>query len=55
MQTEQKLNHLYKYWRLSIRFFNERDFALASFFAITLIEEVGKIIILGNEALSGEL
>lgn len=47
--------HLEKYWRLSTRFFEEWDFALAAFFAITLMEEVGKIIILGNAALGAKL
>ncbi len=47
--------HLEKYWRLSVRFFDEGDFALAAFFATTLIEEVGKVVILGNRRLSGEL
>ena len=47
--------HLEKYWRLSVRFFEESDFALAAFFAITLIEEVGKVIILGNKVLGAEL
>ena len=48
-------NHLEKYWGLARRFFQEGDAALAAFFAITLIEEVGKIIILGNRDLSGTL
>jgi len=47
--------HLDKYWRISRRFFEEGDFTLASFFAITLIEEVGKVIILGNRQISGKL
>jgi AbiV family abortive infection protein len=48
-------DHLDKYWALSRRFYAEDDFAVAAFFAITLIEEVGKIVILGNKALSREL
>jgi len=48
-------DHLEKYWKLARRFFEEGDPALAAFFAITLIEEVGKIIILGNRDLSGSL
>lgn len=47
--------HLEKYWQLSVKLFEELDYALASFFAITLIEEVGKIIILGNKSLGAEL
>lgn len=44
--------HLIKYWNLSVSFFEEADYALASFFAITLMEEVGKVIILGNKGYS---
>jgi len=47
--------HLEKYWHLSVKSFDEGDYALATFFATTLIEEVGKVAILGNRALSGEL
>ena len=47
--------HLERYWQLSLRFFRESDYALAAFFAITLIEEVGKIVILGNAKLGSEL
>ena len=39
--------HLQKYWKLCRRFFEEADYALAAFFAITLIEEVGKVVVLG--------
>src|SRR4051812_203330 len=55
MLSVEAREHLNKYWRLSRQFFNDGDFALAAFFAITLIEEVGKVIILGNQTLSGEL
>jgi len=48
-------DHLERYWHLARRFFEEGDLALAAFFAITLIEEVGKIVILGNKDLSGRL
>ena len=47
--------HLEKYWSLCRRFFEESEYALAAFFAITLIEEVGKVIILGNKNLTGKL
>ena len=47
--------HLERYWHLSVRFFHESDYALATFFAITLIEEIGKIIILANAKLRSEL
>ena len=40
---EEVKNHFEKYWKLSIKFFEGSDFALASFFAITLMEEVGKL------------
>ena len=55
MLPTQAREHLEKYWRLSVQFFDEGDFALSTFFATTLIEEVGKVVILGNRALSGEL
>jgi len=47
--------HLDKYWQLSRHFFRESDFALAAFFAITLIEEVGKVIIVANAQLGAEI
>ncbi len=47
--------HLEKYWVLARRFYQEGDSPLAAFFAITLIEEVGKVIIMGNRELSGSL
>jgi AbiV family abortive infection protein len=53
MINEQHREHLEKYWGLSQRFFQEGDYALATFFAISLIEEVGKIIVLGNENVTG--
>lgn len=37
--------HLKKYWRLSVRFFEQSDFSLSLFFAITLIEELGKVFL----------
>jgi len=55
MLSVQTIGHFRKYWNLSVRFFKEEDYPLATFFAITLIEEVGKIVILGNHSLSGEL
>ncbi|MBD2016857.1 AbiV family abortive infection protein [Microcoleus sp. FACHB-53] len=55
MIGEQHREHLEKYWRLSQRFFQEGDYALSTFFAISLIEEVGKVIILGNKKVSGKL
>ncbi|MBN2410723.1 AbiV family abortive infection protein [candidate division KSB1 bacterium] len=47
--------HLERYWQLSREFYNRGDFALASFLSITLIEEVGKVIILSNKTLGAEL
>jgi len=55
MLAPEGRQHLERYWQLSMRFFHESDFALAAFFAITLIEEVGKIIVLGNARLGSEL
>jgi AbiV family abortive infection protein len=50
----QKANrHLYKYWNLSKGFFLKEDSALATFFAITLMEELGKLAILNQENISG--
>lgn len=47
--------HLEKYWARARESFEARDYPLAAFFAITLIEEVGKVVVLGNAKLSGEL
>jgi len=55
MLDSKATEHLERFWQLSLRFFHESDYALATFFAITLIEEVGKIVILGNAALGSEL
>ncbi len=44
LYSSNVLDHLKKYWILSKRFFEENDYALALFFSVTLIEEVGKII-----------
>src|SRR5260370_833349 len=46
--------HLEKYWRLSRERFDAGDFAMATFLAITLIEEVGKVVIL-EDARMGNL
>lgn len=51
--NEDVKKHFEKYWKLSIKFFEESEFALASFFAITLIEEVGKLSIIRIESLGG--
>jgi AbiV family abortive infection protein len=43
----KKVNkHLYKLWSLSKKLYIEGDYPTASFFAITLIEEIGKAIII---------
>lgn len=55
MQPENINSHLRKYWHTSVRCFEEQDYPLACFFAITLIEEVGKVIILGYKELGGKL
>lgn len=54
MISEQLRNHLLKYWTLSREFYERADYPLASFFAITLIEEVGKVVIYGNFKLTGQ-
>jgi AbiV family abortive infection protein len=46
MLNESARAHLEKYWRLSRERFEAGDCALAAFLAITLIEEVGKVVIL---------
>ena len=51
--SKEVLKHLKKYWQLSIRLFEEYDYALATFFSITLIEEVGKIIYINRHKLAG--
>jgi AbiV family abortive infection protein len=48
-------NHLEKYWILSRSFFDEGDYALATFFSIFLIEEVGKVILLRKKDIIGKL
>lgn len=53
--SEEIKNHLNKYWNLSQEFFERCDFALASFFAITLIEEVGKLSIIRIENMGGQV
>jgi AbiV family abortive infection protein len=48
-------NHLNRYWRICRDLFARKEYALSAFLAITLIEEVGKLIILGNkEILDGK-
>lgn len=40
----QKIHrHLEKYWSLSVDFFEKSDWPLSCFFALNLIEEVGKV------------
>jgi len=53
MLTDAAKEHYEKYWRLSRERFASGDYALAAFFAITLIEEVGKVVIL-EAALTGD-
>lgn len=47
--------HLEKYWGLARSFHESGDFALSAFFAITLIEECGKIVLWGNAKMGQEL
>jgi AbiV family abortive infection protein len=53
--NDDSRTHLEKYWQFGVARFRADDFALAAFFAITLIEEVGKVVILGNASLGAEL
>jgi len=55
MLLQDTHEHLERYWRISRDFFAKEDFALASFFSITLIEECGKVVILANKKLGLEL
>jgi AbiV family abortive infection protein len=55
MLPEKAQAHLKKYWSRASDSFKAGDFPLAAFFAITLIEEVGKVVVLGTATLSGEL
>jgi hypothetical protein len=55
MLKDDSRKNLEKYWQLSVDRFRAADFALAAFFAITLIEEVGKVVILENASLGVEL
>src|SRR5688572_32287474 len=55
MLSSETREHLERYWQLSREFFSRGDFALASFLSITLIEEIGKVVILGNQELSKQL
>ena len=55
MLSSDVREHLERYWQFSREFFSRGDFALASFLSITLIEEVGKVVILGNQELGKQL
>jgi AbiV family abortive infection protein len=55
MLNDDSRRHLEKYWQLSVDRFRAADFALAAFLAITLIEEVGKVVILEHATLGAEL
>ena len=55
MLNDDSRRHLQKYWQLSVDRFRASDFALATFFAITLIEEVGKVVILEDASVGAEL
>lgn len=48
MLTDIARAHYEKYWRVARAMFISSDYALAAFLAITLIEEVGKIVILAD-------
>jgi AbiV family abortive infection protein len=53
--SQRARQHLEKYWRLSRQFYEQGDHSLAAFFGITLMEEVGKVVILGNYQLGSDL
>lgn len=55
MQPEKVRNHLLRYWARAKTAFSVGDFPQAAFLAVTLIEEVGKVVLLGNATLTGEL
>jgi AbiV family abortive infection protein len=55
MLNDDSRKHLEKYWQFSMERFRAADYALAAFFAITLIEEVGKVAILEGASLGGEI
>jgi len=46
MLTDAAKAHYEKYWRLAREMFASGDYPFAAFLAITLIEEVGKVVIL---------
>jgi len=52
---ESTRQHIEKYWRLSREFYDESDYPLAAFFAITLIEELSKFLIVGRQDNTGRL
>ncbi len=47
--------HLQSYWARCQDAYDRNDYPMAAFLAITLIEEVGKVFILGNAELGKEL
>lgn len=55
MDTAGFAIHLRHYWQRATTSFNNGDFPASTFFAITLIEEVGKARLLLDAALTGQL
>ena len=55
MLPQNARDHLAKYWLRARESFQNADYPMAAFFAITLIEEVGKVVLLGNSALEADL
>jgi AbiV family abortive infection protein len=55
MMLKEVNEHLKRYWQISREFYISEDFALASFFSITLIEECGKVVIMANQKLGKEI
>ena len=55
MIPQKVYEHLNSYWQRSKDAFKSKDYPIAAFFAITLIEEIGKIVILGKEKIEAKL
>jgi len=47
--------HLEKYWEICKNYYEDSEFCLSTFFAITVLEEVGKLHLLAMEDMRREL
>lgn len=54
MDVHDLLTHIKKYWNFSIELYKRSEYSLATFFAITTLEEVGKLHISDKEDKTGE-